>query len=472
MDRRCPPILDLQRELNDAHQTRWSSDILCIHRRCWKRLESGNRKCLHHTGGAGHPSGVLESERSLHLGRGADFRQSPGNRRRSRNPGVIVTTDLVGVQDAVFHEVCERIEERTGLKRNQILLNASHTHTGPLVSLNPVWSDNIAYSGMTPEDASRTVAYTLGLRDKVVRLVEEALANLEPADLSWATGEVGFVMNRRVVTEKGVAMAPNPEGVTDPIVPVLRVRSSTKELKAVLFGCACHNTTLTGAHNLISGDYAGYAQTELEEKYPDALALFLSGCGADANPEPRGTIPQAKDHGRELAKEVSRILESEMTALTGPLDLRYTLSDLPLQNLTDPEIDHYASIPSSQSLMAKQMRRLKDSGGALPSSYSAPVALWRFGDALDLVALPAEPVASYAHAIREALGSFTTWVSGYNNDCFGYLPDSIIVEEGGHEAIGITLWIWGRHLQDRVGFFSQEVESKVMEIVRELAQSP
>jgi hypothetical protein len=76
------------------------------------------------------------------------------------NCGVIVSTDLVGVQDPVFGPVCERIEEETGLKRNQILLNASHTHTGPLVSLNPVRDANIAYGEMTPEDASRTVAYT------------------------------------------------------------------------------------------------------------------------------------------------------------------------------------------------------------------------------------------------------------------------------------------------------------------------
>ena len=52
--------------------------------------------------------------------------------------GVIVTADLVGFQAAVVtDEVCRRIAARTGLERRQLLFNASHTHTGPLVSLAP-----------------------------------------------------------------------------------------------------------------------------------------------------------------------------------------------------------------------------------------------------------------------------------------------------------------------------------------------
>lgn len=263
-------------------------------------------------------------------------------------------------------------------------------------------------------------------------------------------------------------MGPNPEGPIDPIVPALKVETQSGELLAVLFGCACHNTTLTGAHNLISGDYAGYAQKYLAEEYPETEFLFMSGCGADANPEPRGTLPQAKDHGRELANEVKRIVEGDMIQLEGPLQTDYRLVDLPILSLSREEIEEYANIPSSQALMAKQMLAVLERGQSLPETYAAPFGLWNFGKGLNLIALPAEPVAEYSLKIRDLLGSSTTWVAGYNNDCFGYLPNAQIVDEGGHEAIGITLWIWGKHLFDQVGFFAPEVEGTVMSAISDL----
>ncbi len=49
---------------------------------------------------------------------------------------VLVTSDLIGFPASVAEPICERIGAKTGLKREQILLNAAHVHTGPSVSLN------------------------------------------------------------------------------------------------------------------------------------------------------------------------------------------------------------------------------------------------------------------------------------------------------------------------------------------------
>jgi hypothetical protein len=277
-------------------------------------------------------------------------------------------------------------------------------------------------------------------------------------------------MNRRIVTETGVAMGPNPNGPVDRIVPVMRIESPSGELLALLFGCACHNTTLTGAHNLISGDYAGYAQKYLGERHPGSVCLFLSGCGADANPDPRGTLSLAVEHGRALADQVDAVLTRKMIPVSSSLRTKCQWVDLPLKRLSLEEVEAYSKMNSSQSLMARQMLRLHQLGGELPEHYRAPFALWHFGDQLDLVALPAEPVAEYAHKIRDRLGSSRTWVAGYSNDCFGYLPSARIAVEGGHEAIGITLWIWGKHLFDQVGFFPPEVENLVLDTVTDLAE--
>jgi hypothetical protein len=384
--------------------------------------------------------------------------------------GVIVTSDLVGFQDAYSAAICERICQRNKLERRQIILNASHNHTGPLISLDPMKQGNLAHGEMTDAEAERTVRYSRELQDKIVKLVDDAFDDLKPAQLSWGTAEVGFVMNRRVGRPGAITMAANPQGVVDRSVPVLKVASPDGKLRGVLFGCACHNTTLTPDHNIISGDYAGFAQDFVQRKYPGATAVFMSGCGADANPEPRGSIGEAKQHGVELAGAVIHALDGQMIELQGPLQANYKVVDLPLQHLTKDDITKYIALGNVQSMMAEHMKQLIDKGVELPATYGAPVSVWRFGDGLTLVALPGEGVAGYVSLIQQRLKGRPLWISSYNNDCFGYLPTAQIIREGGHETIGVTVWLWGNHLANRAGFFSEDVERTIVDAVAELAR--
>src|SRR5204862_543077 len=81
-------------------------------------------------------------------------------------------------------------------------------------------------------------------------------------------------------------------------VPVLRVEDEQGKLRAVLFGCACHNTTLGPNNYAICGDYAGFAQAAIEER-EGCVAMFMIGCGGDANPYPRNTMEAAKQNGKD-----------------------------------------------------------------------------------------------------------------------------------------------------------------------------
>jgi hypothetical protein len=385
------------------------------------------------------------------------------------NRGVIVTSDLVGLQDAFSGEICQRIKQKTGIQRRQLILNASHNHTGPLLSLNPMASGNLAHGNMTEADVQRTIEYSRQLQGKIVALVEAALADLQPAELAWGEDAVRFVMNRRSGEPGSIYMSANPHGQTDPIVPVLRVTGPAGKVRCILFGCACHNTTLTPDHNVISGDYAGYAQEFLQQRFPGAQAMFISGCGADANPEPRGNADQAKAHGRELAESVRRVMEGQMRPLDGRLHMAYELVDLPLLKLSKDDLAKYMVRGDAQAMMAAHLMHILEGGGSLKEKYTAPVALWRFGNQLTLVALPGEGVSGYADLVKRRLKSRNVWVSSYNNDCFGYLPTAQIVREGGHEAIGVTVWLWGNHLTFDAGFFSEDVESTILDAVAALA---
>src|SRR6202023_1851327 len=130
-------------------------------------------------------------------------------------------------------------------------------------------------------EAFRTLEYTRQLQDKVVEVIVEATKQLQPAKLAWSTGVVDFVMNRREFTPDGIILGVNPRGLADRTVPVLRIDDAEGKPRAVLFGAAVHGTTLGGDNYQLCGDYAGYAQAYLQERYPKAQAMFMIGCAGD-----------------------------------------------------------------------------------------------------------------------------------------------------------------------------------------------
>jgi hypothetical protein len=375
---------------------------------------------------------------------------------REGQRGVLVTSDLLGFPAAVAEPICQRIEKATGLKRAQIILSAAHTHAGPQLGLS-VAKD-------APGEALRTVEYTRQLQDNVVKAVVQAAGRLQPARLSWGSGVAHFVMNRREFTPDGVKLGANPRGLADRSVPVLRVEGLDGKPLAVLFGAAVHNTTLGPSNYEISGDYAGFAQSYVQEKLPGAQAMFLLGCAGDADPYPRGTMALARQHGETLGQEVCRVLGGKLRPVKGPLRIAFERVDLPLQTaLSRDELKKLAANRrDARSFGAAKLLALLDKGEKLPTHYTCPLTVWQFGDDLTLVGLSGEVVVDYVPLLEKALGPNKLWVAAYCNDVFGYLPSARVLAEGGYETRG--LYSGGS------GFFDPRAEGVVVNRVRELAQ--
>ena len=280
-----------------------------------------------------------------------------------------------------------------------------------------------------------------------MELVAKSLAQLEPAKLLWGTGVATFVMNRREFTDRGVQLGVNPRGLVDRSVPVLRIDTPDGTLRGVLFGAACHNTTLTGKDLQISGDFAGYAQARLEKTHKGIKVLFLQGCAGDANPFPRGSEEIARIHGQTLGDEVLRVLNTKLQPVRGPLRVVMKQVDLPLAPPPSREqIDAMAKRGGWQGFVGAKMREMLEAGKSLPTKYTAPIAVWQFGKDLTFVALPGEVVVDYVTMLESALGPQRLWIAAYSNDVFGYVPSAKLIEEGGYETRG--LYAGG------VGFFS------------------
>ena len=125
------------------------------------------------------------------------------------------------------------------------------------------------------------------LMRRIEEAVSEALDKKEPAQLSFGRGKATFAVNRRVFRASGVNFGVNPDGPVDFEVPVLRVDDANGKVKTVVFGYACHCTTLTGNDYRIDGDWAGYAQDYLERANPVSARYCSYRLRRRANPEPR-----------------------------------------------------------------------------------------------------------------------------------------------------------------------------------------
>src|SRR5262249_49854427 len=157
-----------------------------------------------------------------------------------------------------------------------------------------------------------------------------SLADLQPAALAASAGTATFAVNRRANAEpavadqiaRGAALA----GPIDHTVPVLAVRAADGRLRALGFGYACHHTPL--AWYRWCGDYAGFAQAEVESKHPGAMAMFYTGCGADQNPLPRRSVELCRKYGQMLAAGVEQALEGQVRLLAA--ELKTALVEVPL----------------------------------------------------------------------------------------------------------------------------------------------
>lgn len=325
---------------------------------------------------------------------------------------VIVTLDLIGVLTSIREAVEKEVEEQYKLPPACLLLNASHTHCGP---------EYRERAGREEEAGN----YHQFLQTALVKLVGEALADLQPARLSYGHARAGFAMNRRrnyALPEDDVnaRKAPNPDGPVDHDVPVLCVSDAEGNQRVVLFGYACHNTTLQFFQ--FCGDYAGFAQEHLQADHPGMTAMFVMGCGADQNPYPRSTVELAEKHGRSLATAVEAALFAHPRPLHGSIRCALEYVDLPWAD------------------EAKEARRY-------------PVQVIRLGDDVTLVALASEVVVDYSLRLKRELGHppAVVWVAGYSNGYFGYIPSERVLAEGGYEApayaTGIEETIIGKAVQ-------------------------
>ncbi|HEX3726953.1 MAG TPA: neutral/alkaline non-lysosomal ceramidase N-terminal domain-containing protein, partial [Pirellulales bacterium] len=189
---------------------------------------------------------------------------------------VLLTSDFQGMPKSFSDRVFDQLRRKLSLERQQVMLSFSHNHCGPRLG-----DDLVDYYPVEAEQVALVDAYTATMEQRTVAVIAEALERLAPARLQTGTGRATFAVNRRNNREsevphmlsKGLPLA----GPVDHAVPVMTVTRPDGHPLAILFGYACHPTTLS--FTTWCGDYPGFAQVELEANHAGSTAMFVNTCG-------------------------------------------------------------------------------------------------------------------------------------------------------------------------------------------------
>jgi len=380
---------------------------------------------------------------------------------------VLITSDFQGVPKMMSDRVFDQLQKQFKLERSQVMFTFSHNHCGPRLG-----DDLVDYYPIEAEQVELVNEYTDLMVAKSVALVGESLAKLAPARLQIGEGKTTFAVNRRNNREADVpdllANGTPLVGPVDHSVPVMTVTRSDGKLEAVLFGYACHPTTLSFL--TWCGDYPGFAQFELEKDHPGTTAMFVNTCGGDQNPLPRRSVELCQRYGHMLAVAVEEVLKQPLKPVSSGLRTAFELIDLPyLQVVSREELT--GLLQDANAIRARWAARLLkklDAGEKFESAYPYPVHAWRLGQEMLIIGMGAETVVDYALRFKREFGP-GTWVCGYADDMISYIPSRRVWEEGGYEG-GSNLYEYGRPAFRWAGDIEDRIAASVHKLVRQVRE--
>ena len=343
----------------------------------------------------------------------------------------IVTSDVLGYARVLVDAFRHQIESEYGIPPSAVAFPCSHTHCGPTVN----YGLNFAVGGFN-------VWYLARLERALIDLVGVAIQSLSPAQIEFGETEAQIGMNRRLVSPEGVRSGPNPDGIYDRHTPILRIRRRRSPKCLILVNHACHPTS-SGAYHKWSPDWPGAMRRHIESRIDDARALFVKGCGADANVVYRdsesGEYAFSRDPARSrragirLARHVVRFLaDTDLKPLAPSLTTTIASGTLSLKRPRSRTVVKDQAMTGNTSSHLTWWARQSLAFPDRRQTVEYDVQTWRLGTFTQFW-LEGEVCADLGLAARSLVkGPVAT--AAYTNACPGYISSSRVIREGGYEG--------------------------------------
>ncbi len=358
---------------------------------------------------------------------------------------VLVGADICAFLDASDREIREAVGRELGLEPDRVILNASHTHSGPYLSTEA--GELIAPHGLTVIEEE----YVARLSRRIVEAAREAAGRAVAARVAFGRGRVERVAgNRRVRVEGRVVhrygrppeeLRALPEGVIDPECAVARFEAADGSALGAMVGYACHPTAAGGdLHGWVTADFVGHG-LRLAETALGSPCLFLQGAAGNTGTgkwicsTPRADVEAM---GARFADGISRGLGALEPVEAGRLRFAAATIELRLDSL--PPVAELERRLDSALASGDTARIVERAEQVVVARRAAELARSRVRalsvGGLALCALPAEVFVELGLAIRDGSPFRDTLVAAYTNNSLQYIPTASAFEEGSYEVDG------------------------------------
>ena len=362
----------------------------------------------------------------------------------------LVVCDLISLPRHVVTEARRQIEKATGIPGANVMISATHTHTGPVIARESSLDELV---GATSDLGRR---YTEQLPELIAKCVAKAQEKLTRVRASAINGkEEGISFNRRFHMKDGtVSWNPakrhpdivKPAGPIDPEVGVVYFDTPQNKPVATYVNFALHPDTVGGEG--VSADYPGVLSKLLGEyRGPEMLTMFANGCCGNINHRDIQWLDgqkgprEAHRIGTLLAGSVLRSTRELKPLTTVSLRVKSEMIKLPLPKITAAEIVaaketvKVVKDPKTKFLDKVKAFQVLDVAARDGKPWEVEVQVIALGDQVAWVSLPGEIFVELGLTIKKASPFPFTHIAELANGSIGYVPDKPAYAQGNYEVI-------------------------------------
>ncbi|MBR3942646.1 MAG: neutral/alkaline non-lysosomal ceramidase N-terminal domain-containing protein, partial [Clostridia bacterium] len=349
---------------------------------------------------------------------------------------MFISTTVCAIRKAVCDEIAEEIEKLTGFEKENVIISATHTHSGPCLSGGEVgWGDiNWEYA--------RNIFIP-----QVVKSAIDAAQSMEKVTLGVASGESKVAINRRErALNGGVSLGQNPWGPVNLNMTVLSFKTEEGKIKGNIIAYGCHGTAAGNMERAITRDWSGIMTDALEEK-TGAYTAFFNGTIGDAGPrlsngKTVGDISYVEELGAVAAKDVLRIFntiteykDETVSIYVGkvvmPLEKREDYAWV-CQKCAEHEGEQVINIDALEVNHYNEVKKSYEENYVEQKSSDIHQKIFRIGN-VAFVTSPFEMFSEIGLRIDCAVNDLTVYLMSNVNGGFGYFATQSELCLGGYE---------------------------------------
>lgn len=391
--------------------------------------------------------------------------------RQGGQQWALAICDLLWIERELSAEVRVSVAEKTGIPYENILLSATHTHTGPAYHSNIYELNNHIRKNTEPEnEAIQRNNYPTFLASQIVAALVKASETAVPVVVKSATDTlINLSFNRRFILKDGKVKT-NPgkgnrdivrsAGPVDPDLDMLMIqRADDQSVMSIVTNFAVHSDTYGGKN--FHPDYPGVLAKQLTERYgKNVVSLFLMGASGDLNHfdvRKNGVSLNTEIIGKRLAASVIKSLPSMARVVSSKISASSEFVYAPLQAFNPDELswarDKQAEAKYGETglfqlrrpMKIRSLEKIQSTEAIPPTIESEPwtlpveVQVFQLSDEIAVVGLPGEIFAELALSIKQQSPFKKTLVVELTNVHIAYVPTRKAFAQGSYETLNSRL---------------------------------